>query len=76
MAAGLLQLIIVIDEAMEGKPPIIRERADTLLHDAKLLLQGGEKAGTFATRYAALIQRVPPIATANAELSKNFAPAS
>lgn len=72
----LSQLIVVIDEAMEEKPPISRERADGLLHDAKLLLQGSDKAGSFATRYAALILRVPSIAAVDAEICKSFAPAS
>ncbi len=72
----LSQLIAVIDEAMEEKPPMTRERADALVQEAKLLLQGGQKEGSFATRYAALMQRVPSIATANAEICKNFASAS
>lgn len=69
----LSQLIVVIDEAMEEKPPMTRERADELLHDAKLLLHGGDKSRSFAARYAVLMQRVPSIATANAEISKSFA---
>jgi len=68
----LSQLIVVIDEAMEEKPPITRERADALVHEAQLLLTGQEKAGAFAARYAVLMQRVPSIATANAEISKHF----
>ncbi|MFO1439563.1 MAG: hypothetical protein U1F81_14680 [Verrucomicrobiaceae bacterium] len=69
----LSQLIVMMDEAMEEKPPITRERADALVNEAKQLLTGQEKAGTFAVRYAALMQRVPSIAAANAEISKSFA---
>ncbi len=69
----LSQLIVMMDEAMEEKPPITRERADALVNEAKQLLTGQEKAGTFAVRYAALMQRVPSIGAANAEISKSFA---
>lgn len=72
----LSQLIVVIDEAMEEKPPMTRERADALVLDAKLLLQGGDNAGSFATRYTTLIQRVPSIAAVDAEICKNFTSAS
>jgi hypothetical protein len=68
----LSQLIVVIDEALEEKPPITRKRADALVHEAKVLLTGQEKAGAFAARYAVMMQCVPSIATANAEISKHF----
>jgi hypothetical protein len=70
----LSQLIVMIDEAMEEKPPITRERADALLDEAKLLLKGSHQAGAFSKRYAALVQRVPSIAAADAEISKHFGP--
>jgi hypothetical protein len=70
----LSQLIVMIDEAMEEKPPITRERADALVDEAKLLLTGNDQAGTFSKRYAVLVQRVPSIAAANAEISKHFGP--
>jgi hypothetical protein len=63
----LSQLIVMIDEAMEEKPPITHERADALVDEAKLLL-------TFSKRYAVLVQRVPSIAAANTEISKHFGP--
>ncbi len=70
----LSQLIVMIDEAMEEKPPITTERADALVNEARLLLTGEEKSGSFATQYAAMRRRVPSIAAAHAAISKAFTP--
>ena len=70
----LSQLIVMIDEAMEEKPPITTERKDALINEARLLLTGSNESGSFAAKYAAMMQRVPSIATAHAEISKAFAP--
>lgn len=70
----LSQLIVMIDEAMEEKPPLSTERADALVNEARLLLTGSEESGSFAARYAAMTQRDPAVASAHAEISKTFAP--
>ena len=70
----LSQLIVMIDEAMEEKPPITTERADALVNEARVLLTGSNESGLFAASYAAMMERVPSIATAHAEISKAFAP--
>jgi hypothetical protein len=70
----LSQLIVMIDEAMEEKPAITTERADALVNEAQLLLTGSNESGSFAERYAAMMQRVPSIATVHAEVSKAFTP--
>ena len=70
----LSQLIVMIDEAMEEKPPITTERADSLVNEARVLLTGSEESGSFAARYAAMMQREPAVASAHAEISKAFAP--
>lgn len=73
----LSQLIVMIDEAMEEKPPISAERADALVNEARILLTGSEQSGGFVERYAAMIQREPAVAAvaaAHAEISKAFAP--
>ncbi|MBL9144498.1 MAG: hypothetical protein JNM99_12535 [Verrucomicrobiaceae bacterium] len=70
----LSQLIVMIDEAMEEKPPITTERKDALVNEARLLLTGSNESGSFASKYAAMMERVPSIATAHAEISKAFAP--
>lgn len=69
----LSQLIVMIDEAMEEKPPITTERKDALVNEARILLTGSNESGSFAARYAAMMERVPSIATAHAEISKAFA---
>lgn len=68
----LSQLIVKIDEAMEEKPPITTERKDALVNEARILLTGSNESGSFAAKYAAMMERVPSIATANAEISKAF----
>lgn len=70
----LSQLIVMMDEAMEEKPPLSTERADAFVEEARVLLTGSQAGGNFAERYAAAMQRVPAIAAAHAELSKAFAP--
>lgn len=69
----LSQLIVMIDEAMEEKPRITTERKDALVNEARILLTGSNEVGSFAARYAAMMERVPSIATAHAEISKAFA---
>ncbi len=68
----LSQLIVMIDEAMEEKPPISKERADALVEESRILLTGSNESGSFAEKYAATMQRVPSIAAAHAEISKAF----
>ena len=69
----LSQLIVMIDEAMEEKPPISAERADALVNEARKLLKGSGQTGGFAARYAAMMQRDPAVAAAHAEIRKAFA---
>lgn len=68
----LSQLVVMIDEAMEEKPPITRERMDTLVSEAKHLLTGSEEPGSFAVRYAETRERDAAVAAAHAEIEKSF----
>ncbi len=68
----LSQLVVTIDEAMEEKPPITRERMDALVGEAKHLLTGSNEPGSFADRYAKLQASEPSVAAAHAEISKNL----
>lgn len=68
----LSQLIVMIDEAMEEKPPMSTERADALVKEARVLLTGSNEVSSFAAKYAAMMQRVPSIAVAHAEINKAF----
>lgn len=69
----LSQLVVVMDEAMEEKPPITDERKDALVAEAKHLLTGSTEPGSFAVRYAGICEREATVAAAHAEISKSFA---
>lgn len=68
----LSQLVVTIDEAMEEKPPITKERMDALVGEAKHLLTGSEEPGSFAVRYAEVRKRDATVAAARAEIEKSF----
>lgn len=68
----LSQLVVVIDETMEEKPPVTEERMDALVDEAKHLLTGSEEPGSFAMRYAEARERDATVAAAHAEIEKSF----
>lgn len=68
----LSQLVVMIDEAMEEKPPITKERMDALVGEARHLLMGSGEPGSFAVRYAKACEREASVAAAHAEISKSF----
>ncbi|GAA5142950.1 hypothetical protein GCM10023213_29820 [Prosthecobacter algae] len=68
----LSQLVVMIDEAMEEKPPITTERKDALVAEARHLLTGSTEVGSFAMRYAAIQEREAAVAAAHAEIRKSF----
>mgnify|MGYP007126783721 CR=1 FL=1 len=70
----LSQLVVIMDEAMEEKPPISTERADELVGEAQHLLTGSDHPESFTMRYTALRQRIPTLEVAHAEILKAFAP--
>lgn len=68
----LSQLVVMMDEAMEDKPPVTEERKDALVAEAKHLLMGSEEPGSFAVRYAKMRKHGPAVAAAHAEISRSF----
>ncbi len=68
----LSQLVVMMDEAMEEKPPITTERKDALVAEARHLLTGSDEPGSFAARYAAAREREVAVAAAHAEIRKSF----
>lgn len=68
----LSQLVVVIDEAMEEKPPITTERMDALVNEVRHLLVGSEEPESFAARYAKARERETSVAAAHSEISKSF----
>ena len=68
----LSQMVVMMDEAMEEKPPITKERMDALVGEARHLLMGSEEPGSFAVRYAKVREIEHAVAAAHAEISPNF----
>lgn len=68
----LSQLVVMMDEAMEEKPPIAKERMDALVGEARHLLMGSDEPGSFAVRYAQMREREAMVAAAHVEISKSF----
>lgn len=68
----LSQLVVMMDEAMEEKPPVTKERMDALVAEAKHLLLGSEEPGSFAVRYAKMRKHGPAVAAAHSEISKSL----
>jgi hypothetical protein len=68
----LSQLVVMMDEAMEEKPAITKERADALVREARHLLTGSDEPGSFAVRYAQMREAEAVAAEAHAEISKSF----
>ena len=68
----LSQLVVMMDEAMEEKPPVTEERKDALVAEAKHLLLGSEEPGSFAVRYAKMRKHGPAVAAAHEEINKSF----
>lgn len=68
----LSQLVVMMDEAMEEKPPVTKERMDELVAEAKHLLLGSEEPGSFAVRYAKAREHASAVAAAHAEICKSL----
>lgn len=68
----LSQLIVVMDEALQGKKPVSDADADTLIRQAKLLLVASEEGTGFARHYHEALQRDPNVVMAHADAAKYF----
>lgn len=74
----LSQLVVMMDEAMEEKPPVTPERMDALVGEARHLLLGSgsgveePEPGSFATRYAKVREREATVAAAHGEIEKSW----
>lgn len=68
----LSQLVVMMDEAMEEKPPITNERMDALVAEARHLLLGSEEPGSFAVRYAKARKHNAAVAAAHGEISRSL----
>lgn len=70
----LSQLVVAMDEAMDGKVPLSMTRADSLRQQARRLLVATEVGEGFARHYFDALQRDPDVVMAHAEVTKWFPP--
>lgn len=68
----LSQCVVMMDEAMEEKPAITKERMDALVGEARHLLMGSEEPGSFAVRYAKARKHDAAVAAVHAEICRSF----
>src|SRR5271157_3179785 len=66
----LSQLIVSMDEALDGKEPLTPAMADALFGQTGKLLVGSENAEGFAGHYYEALQRDPDVVLAHAEVTK------
>jgi hypothetical protein len=72
----LSQLIVAIDEALDGKEPLTAEMAEELVDRARGVIVASESGEGSAKRYAELFQRSPEVVMAHAKVAKLLGPRS
>ena len=68
----LSQLIVTMDEALDGKEPLTVEGAEALVNQTRLLLVASETGHGFAKHYFDALQRDPDVVLAHAQVAKLF----
>jgi hypothetical protein len=66
------QLIVAIDEGLDGEEPLTCDSVDALINHAVFLLIPAESEGDFADRYLAALQRDPKVVLAHAQVAKRI----
>jgi hypothetical protein len=66
----LSQLIVAMDEALDGKEPLTVAGAEALVNQARLLLAASEYDAGFARHYFDALQRDPAVVLAHAQAAK------
>lgn len=66
------QLIVTMDEALDGKVPLTAEIADALVRQTGLLLVASEAGEGFARHYFDALQRDPDVVLAHAAVVRFF----
>lgn len=66
----LSRLIVSMDEALDGKEPLDRQRVDGLVKEAAVLLVASETGEGFAQNYFEALQRDPDVVLAQGEVTK------
>lgn len=68
----LSQLIVAMDEALDGKEPLTNAGADALVKQARSLLVASEAGEGFSKHYFDALQRDPDVVLAHAKAAKLF----
>ena len=66
----LSQLIVSMDEALDGKEPLTKPMADALINQTYALLVGTENGEGFPGHYYEALQRDPDVVMAHADVAK------
>jgi hypothetical protein len=68
----LSQLIVSIDEALDGKEPLTGAAVDAVVKEANILLAPSETGDGFSHHYFDALQRDPNVVIAHADVMKLF----
>ncbi|HEY7219157.1 MAG TPA: hypothetical protein VH985_12295 [Candidatus Binatia bacterium] len=66
------QLIVAIDETMDGDEALTTASVDVLMSQSVFLLIPAESGGEFGERYVAALQRDPRVVLAHAQVAKRI----
>ena len=66
------QLIVVIDETLDGKQPLSHLDVDAIMNRAVFLLVPAKMGGEFGDRYVAALQRDPRVVLSHAQVAKRI----
>ena len=70
----LSQLIVAMDEALDGKEPLTAAGAEVLVEQTRRLLVASEEGDGFSKHYFDALQRDPDVVLAHAKAAKLFSP--
>ena len=68
------QLIVMIDEVLDGPEPLTNNNIDAVIMESVFLLVPAKAEGEFSTRYLAALQRDPAVVLAHAQVAKRIPP--
>src|SRR5271165_7558927 len=66
----LSELVVIIDEALDAKEPVVAEDADRFIQQSRKLISPDEGGNGFARRYFEALQRDPDVILAHARMRK------
>jgi hypothetical protein len=69
---AISQLIVAIDETLDGKEELTTDAFNTVMQQSVFLLVPAESIGEFGERYVAALQRDPRVVLAHAQVAKRI----